>query len=366
MNHEILMRRALALARTAEGHTEHYPMVGAVLVKNGKLISEGYFKQPGEPHAEVKAIRAAGGGAKGATLVVNLEPCSHFGRTPPCADAIIRAGIKTVVAGMKDPNPLVSGGGFRRLRRAGIEVMSGVLEKECRMLNRHFIKFITVGTPWVTVKLAATLDGKIADRDGNSKWITSELTRKMVHQMRGRAQVIMVGIGTILKDDPRLSARPEKKFHQPRPLIVDEMLRMPLSAKALKTPAKCGAIVACTSRAPKKKSALLQKLSAEVVRTRPDGNGRVDLKQLMKKLGAMKISSVLCEGGSHIAGAMIEQGLADEIMFFFAPKLLSDARALTMLSGSRSRKIHKTIALRDARVGAIGPDFFINAFLREI
>jgi len=366
MNHEILMRRALVLARTAEGFTEHYPMVGAVLVKNGKIISEGYFKQPGEPHAEVKAIRSAGHGAKGATLVLNLEPCSHFGRTPPCADAIIKAGIKTVIAGMTDPNPLVKGSGFKRLRRAGIEVVSGVLEKECRMLNRHFIKYITKGTPWVIIKLAATADGKIADRAGNSKWITSGPAREFVHWMRGRSQVVMAGIGTVLKDNPRLSARPEKKYHQPRPLIVDEMLQIPLSAKVLKTPAKCGAIIACTRRAPQKKKIALQNLSATVIETRPDQNGRVDLKELMKKLGGMKIASVLCEGGSHIAGAMIEQGLADEIMFFYAPRLLADARALTMLSGGKSRKIQKAITLCNAKVGGIGPDFFLNAFLREI
>lgn len=366
MNHEILMRYALDLARKAEGFTGHYPMVGALVVQNGKIISRAYFMRPGEPHAEVKAIRAAGAGARGATLVLNLEPCCHFGANPPCAEAVIKSGIKKVVAGMTDPNPLVNGGGFKRLRGAGVQVINGVLGEECRRLNRHFIKYITTKTPWVTVKLAATADGKIADRGRNSKWITGEEARKFVHQLRSKVQVVMVGIGTIWKDDSRLSARPLKNYRQPRPLVVDENLEIPLSAKVLKTAAKGGAIIACANHAPKKKKMLLEKIPAEVIETRPDPNGRVALRELMKKLGERKIASVLCEGGSHLAGSMIEQGLADEIMFFYAPKLLADGQALPMLSGTKPAKLQKPIPLFQAKVGNIGPDFLLNALLREL
>ena len=366
MNYQPLMQRALALACKAEGQTGHYPMVGALLVKNGRVISEGYFMRPGEPHAEVKAIRAAGPNARGATLVLNLEPCSHFGRTPPCADAVIKAGIKKVVAGMVDPNPLVSGRGFRKIRRAGIQVINGVLEKECRFLNRHFIKFITTGTPWVKVKLAVTADGKIADRYGNSKWISSGQSRQLVHRLRSQVQVVMVGINTVLADDPKLNARTPAAKHQPRPLVVDERLKIPLSARVLKTQARGGALLACTTEAPRRKIRRLESLGVQLIETRPDAKGMVNLKELMKKLGKLKIASLLLEGGAHLAGAVIEQKLADEIFFFYAPKLLPDEKALTALSGTVPRKISSAIPLIAPQFRRLGPDLVLNALLREI
>jgi len=366
MNLEPLMRRALALALKAEGLTEHYPMVGAVLVKGGKIISEDFFARPGEKHAEAKAIERAGRRAKGATLVLNLEPCCHWGRQPPCTNAIIQAGVKKVVAAMTDPNPLVSGRGFRRLRAAGIEVVSGVLEKESRKLNRFFIKFVTTRTPWVIVKMAATADGKSADRGRDSKWISSEAARQFTHQIRAKVQAVMVGIGTVLKDDPRLSARLPGVKHQPRPVIVDERLRIPLSAKVFNTPAFRGPIIACAKPAPRKKLAAVKKLSAQVIETAADKNGLVDLKELMKRLGEQNIARVLCEGGSHLAGALMDQGLVDEIYFFYAPKLLVDEKALPLLAGAKTRRIKDTILLRDAAIQRMGPDFVLNAFLREI
>jgi len=366
MNYEPLMKRAIALAGKAEGHTGHYPMVGALLVKNGRVISQGYFMRPGEPHAEFKAIEAAGPKARGATLVLNLEPCSHFGRTPPCAEAVIRAGIKKVVAGMVDPNPLVSGRGFQKIRGAGIRVISGVLEKKCHFLNRHFIKFITTGTPWVSVKLAATADGRIADRYRSSQWISSDKSREFVHRLRSKVQVVMVGIKTVLEDDPRLNARIQGANHQPRPLVVDERLQIPLSARVLKTQAPGGAIIACTTAASRQKIRKLESLGAQLIETRPDANGRVNLKELMKKLGRLKIASVLLEGGSHLAGAVIEQGLADEIFFFYAPSLLLDEKALPILSGVIPRKISSAIPLLNPQFRRLGPDLVLNALLREI
>jgi len=366
MDYEPLMKRALGLAQKAEGRTGHYPLVGAVLVKSGRVISEGYFKRPGEPHAEFKAIRAAGKNARGATLVLNLEPCCHYGRTPPCTRAVIKAGVKTVVAAMIDPNPLVSGKGFAQLRNAGIKVITGVLEKESRVLNRHFLKFITTATPWVIEKLAATADGKIADRFGDSKWISSEQSRELAHRLRSKVQVVMVGIGTVLADNPRLTARLPGVRRQPRPLVVDEDLRIPLSAKLLKTPAPGGAIIACTGRASRKKAAALEKMGATVIATRPDRNGNVNLRELMKKLGGMKVASVLVEGGSRLAGSMLELGLVDELMYFYAPKILADAKALPMLAGSMPRKIGRAILLINPQFQRVGPDMMLSALLREI
>jgi len=366
MNYEALMMRALELARRAEGFTEHYPMVGALVVKDGRIISEGYFSKPGEAHAEVKALEKAGSKAKGATLVLNLEPCSHWGRTPPCADFVIRSGVKKVVAGMMDPNPLVCGKGFQKLRSAGIEVKRGVLEKECRRLNRHFVKYITIGRPWVILKLATTLDGRIADRFGSSRWISSEQARNYVHKLRSKVQVVMVGIGTVLKDDPLLSVRLKGKHHQPMPLVVDENLRIPLCAKLLKTPAQGGALIACTDKANEAKRRRVENKNARVIETSEDKNGLVDLKELMKKLGEMKIASVLCEGGAELAGALLEQGLVDELDIFYAPKLLVDDKSRAMVKGRIARRLPQALNLLEPEVKRIGTDFLITGFFHEV
>ena len=362
MNYETLMKRAIALARRAEGQTEHYPMVGAVLVKDGEIISEGYFKKPGEPHAEVVAIRKAGKKAKGATLVLNLEPCAHYGRTPPCTKAIISAGIKKVVAGMIDPNPLVCGKGVAQLRQAGVEVIVGVLEKECKMLNRHFVKYITTQTPWVILKLALTADGKIADRYGNSKWITSEQARKFVHQLRSKVQVVMVGINTILQDDPLLNVRFVSSRNQPKALIIDSHLRIPLSAKILSRPKT---IIACSKNCSKKRKEVLEKRGAEIIEVPSSQNG-LSLKSLFKKLGRRKIASVLCEGGAHLAGSLLEEKLVDEIYLFYAPKLIIDEKALGAILGKKARKINKMLELINPKYRRIGSDFLLNGLLREV
>jgi len=366
MDYEFLMSRALMLAQKAEGETEHYPMVGAILVKNGKVIAEGYFKGPGKPHAEVNAIKKAGKRARGASLIVNLEPCCHYGRTPPCTDAIITAGIKEVIAGMKDPNPLVNGGGFRNLRNAGIKVRSGVLERECRFLNRHFIKFITTRTPWVILKLALTADGKLADRYGDSKWITDEPARRYVHKLRSKVQVVMVGIGTVLKDDPELSVRLGGKKRKPRPLVVDEGLRIPLRAKVLRTQAEAGAIIACVEKADTKKKRTLEKLGAEVIETKADKNGLLSLKELLRRLGEKKIAVLLCEGGARLAGGLLERGLVDEVQFFYSPKLLIDGKGLVGVMGEEARKIQEAISLIQPKIERIGLDFLLSGLLREV
>ena len=363
MDYERLMKRALQLAKRAEGETAHYPMVGALLVKNGEIISQGYFKKPGEPHAEVKAIEKAGSNARGATLILNLEPCAHYGTTPPCTEAIIRAGIKKVVAGMIDPNPLVCGKGFKRLRSAGIEVVSGVLEKESRWLNRHFVKYITTGLPWVILKLASTIDGKIADRFGNSKWISGEEARKYVHQLRKKVQVVMVGIDTVLKDDPQLTVRLVPTKNQPRALVIDSRLKIPLSAQVL---SRSGTIIACRSDARTNKQKQLKKIGAEIITTTSDSSGKVNLRQLMRKLGKKKIASLLCEGGAHLAGELLEQGLVDELHFIFAPLLLPDGKSLPLTMGKAPWKLNRAISLYQPGFRRLGKDFLFTALLREV
>jgi len=366
MDYEFLMSRALMLARRAEGETENYPMVGAILVKNGKVIAEGYFMGPGEAHAEVNAIQKAGREARGASLIVNLEPCCHYGRTRPCTEAIIGAGIKEVIAGMTDPNPLVRGGGFRNLRNAGIKVKNGILEKECRFLNRHFIKFITTSSPWVILKLAMTADGRLGDRYGDCKWITDEPARRYVHRLRSKVQVVMVGIGTVLKDDPELSVRFGVKKRNPRPLVVDEGLRIPLRAKVLRTQAEQGAIIACVGDADAKKKKALERLRIEVIETKADKSGLVSLKELLRRLGEKKIAVLLCEGGARLAGGLLEQGLVDEVQFFYSPKLLIDGRALAGVMGEKLRRIEDAVSLKEPRMERIGSDFLLSGLLREV
>jgi diaminohydroxyphosphoribosylaminopyrimidine deaminase/5-amino-6-(5-phosphoribosylamino)uracil reductase len=356
------MKRALALAQRAEGDVKHYPMVGAVIVKNGKKVGEGYFKGPGQPHAEVEAIKAAGRKAKGSTLILNLEPCCHYGRTPPCTQAIIRAGIKRVVAGMKDPNPLVNGKGFRALRQAGIELKTGVLEKECKRINEVFVKYITKQEPFVILKAAATLDGRIADRAGHSKWITGRESRKEVHRLRDRVDVVMVGAGTVLQDDPRLTVRLAGGGRHPRPLVVDARLKVSPKARVFQTPAKGGAMVATTARAPGWKKRMLKDMGVEVLTVRQDKNGTVDLKALMQRLGKLEAASLLIEGGTGLFTSALESGIVDKVILFYAPRLLVDGKARSILSGRRTTKLEMAIGLSEMEYKRLGEDLMVTGY----
>jgi diaminohydroxyphosphoribosylaminopyrimidine deaminase/5-amino-6-(5-phosphoribosylamino)uracil reductase len=354
------MRRALALARRAEGDTAHYPMVGAVIVKNGRKVAEGWFRRPGEPHAEVHALLAAGNRAKGATLVLNLEPCSHFGRTPPCADAVIRAGIRRVVAGMRDPNPLVSGRGFKKLRAAGLEVVEGAMEKECRDLNRVFVKHITTNRPYVVMKAAATLDGKIATATGEAFWITGEPARKEVHRLRDVCQAVMVGAGTVRRDDPELTVRLAGKGRQPRPIVISSRLDFPLQSKVVATRAEGGPLLFCTREASPGRIKKFEAAGAEVVAVKMAGAGRVDLKSVMRELGKRKIASVLLEGGSDLFGAMLQLGLVDEVVLFLAPKLLA-GDGIPITRGPGPKRLAEAIPLHDMKIKKVGEDLMITA-----
>ena len=361
MNDEIFMREALRIAKNAEGRTSPNPLVGAVVVKDGKIIAEGWHRQAGTPHAEVHALNMAGELAKGATLYVTLEPCSHFGRTPPCVNKIIDSGIKRVVAAMKDPNPKVSGRGFEILKNAGIDVEIGVLEAESRALNAVFLKFITKKLPFVTLKFASSLDGKIATFSGESQWISCAESRKYAHHLRDINDAILVGIGTVLADNPSLTTRLVEGKNPVR-VIVDSNARIPLDSKVV-TDKSARTIIAVTENAPAEKISKLKARDAEIIFC--GGEKRVDLKILMEKLAELEITSVLVEGGGTIHFAMLKSGLADKILAFIAPKIIGGAKSLTSVEGLGFEKLAEAVDLSNFTAEKIGEDFLLSGYIRE-
>ena len=293
-------------------------MVGSVVVKKGEVIAEGYHQKAGEPHAEINALTRAGKKARGATLYLNLEPCSHHGRTSPCVGRIIEAGIKRVVIGMVDPNPLVKGKGIRKLRRAGIEVTTGILKEESRRLKETYIKYITTGLPFIILKMGMSLDGRITSPDG--RWITGQESRKEVHRLRSQVDAILVGRGTVIKDDPQLTTR-LVKGKDPARIILDEKAGLPLKSRVITESPAIKTIIVTTKLASKEK---IEKLKAKgvVVLAVKEKNGQIDLKALLKKLGKLKISSLLVEGGARVTTSFLKEGLVDKVMFFVSPKII--------------------------------------------
>jgi len=360
---EKYMRMALRLAEKAKGRTSPNPMVGAVVVKNGHIIGRGYHRKAGEPHAEAIALKKAGPAAKGATLYVTLEPCSHTNkRTPPCTPLVIRSGIKRVVIAMIDPNPRVSGGGIRTIRKSGTELVTGVLEAEARKLNEAFIKHVTTKTPFVTLKIAQTLDGKIATASGESKWITGEEAREEGRRLRDINDAILVGINTVLKDNPSLTTR-IPGGRDPIRVIVDSRLRMPLNAKVLiqKSPAKT--MIATLSNVPESKIKKLQDIGAEVL-TIKSAHGRVDLHDLVKKLGKKDIMSVLIEGGAEVNASALKSNIVDKIVMFIAPTIMTGKDSLCSISGISPKTIDHVIKLRSVTSRFVGHDLMIEGYIR--
>jgi diaminohydroxyphosphoribosylaminopyrimidine deaminase/5-amino-6-(5-phosphoribosylamino)uracil reductase len=360
---EKYMRMALRLAGKARGRTSPNPMVGAVAVRDGKVIASGYHRKAGEPHAEAIVLKKLGRAAKGATLYVTLEPCSHRDkRTPPCTPLVMQSGVKRVVVAMIDPNPRVSGGGIKVLRRTGLEVVTGVLEEEARKLNEAFIKHITGGMPFVTLKIAQTLDGKIATSAGESKWITGEMARESAHRLRDSNDAILVGIKTILTDDPSLTAR-ISGGRDPVRVIVDSRLRIPVNARVLtqKSPAKT--IIAVLPGAPKSKIKKLQAAGAEVLLVK-SAQGRVDLRDLMKKLGKRDIMSVLIEGGAEINASALKAGLVDKVVMFLAPLLMTGTNSLCSIGGSSPARLSQALKLQEVTARFIGMDLMVEGYIR--
>jgi diaminohydroxyphosphoribosylaminopyrimidine deaminase/5-amino-6-(5-phosphoribosylamino)uracil reductase len=328
------MEKALVLAEQARGRTSPNPLVGAVVVRDGKSVGEGYHRQAGEPHAEVAAIDKAGELARGATLFVTLEPCCHEGKTPPCTKRIISSGIKQVIVAMKDPNPLVAGKGIEELEGAGIVVACGLFEEEARKLNEVFVKYITSGRPFVTMKAAVSLDGKIATRTGESRWITGKASREYVHRQRSFHDAIMVGVETVLADNPLLTCRlPEREPRVVRRIILDSRGRTPADANVLKGPAEKKTIIAATGDIPAARMMELKGAGAEVLVTEAESNGRVNLAALMEQLGKRAICSVLIEGGGRVNAAAVKAGIVDKLLLFIAPKIIGGRDAPTFIEG---------------------------------
>jgi diaminohydroxyphosphoribosylaminopyrimidine deaminase/5-amino-6-(5-phosphoribosylamino)uracil reductase len=318
---ERYMRLALKLARRGLGRTSPNPMVGAVIVKDGRIISQGYHKAFGLDHAEVAALKNAKEEVAGATLYVSLEPCRHHGKTPPCTEAIIGAKIDRVVVGMLDPDPRMRGESVKLLRQKGIKVTDGVLEAEARALNEKYVKHRAAGIPYVTLKWAQTLDGRIATAKGSSRWIASPPSLKLAHKLRAVNDAILVGVNTVLKDDPQLTTR-LVRGRNPLRIVLDSRLRTPLDARVLKDRDKAKTLVVTTPRAPAPKLAALEKKGVEVLTVPPDKDGRIDLKKLLKALGERDVASLLVEGGGEVLTSFLRLGLADKLVVIIAPKIL--------------------------------------------
>ena len=335
-------------------------MVGAVLVRDGKVIATGFHRTAGTEHAEIVALKRAGLKAKGATLYINLEPCSHYGRTPPCSRALIRAGIKEVIAGMTDPNPLVGGRGFRELKRAGIKVRVGLLEEECRTLNEAFIKYITRRLPFVILKLAASLDGKIAAVTGDARWISGETSRRLVHKLRNQVDAIVAGVGTVVADDPQLTCRiPHGR--NPWRVVLDSRLRIPLTAKLLRQTDPERSIIVTSDRSSHQKVRAIESLGAQVWRLRLR-SGKVPWTAILRKLAAKDVLSVMIEGGATTAAWALREKAVDKIMFFYAPIILGgDGRV--MIDALGVKRVGQALRVRRTRVRKSGTDTLVSAYL---
>jgi len=340
---EKYIRLALELAKKAKGMTSPNPCVGAVIVKDGRIVGKGYHRFAGGPHAEIYALRQAGKKAEGATMYVSLEPCSHYGRTPPCVDSIMKAGIRRVVAAMQDPNPLNDGKGLAALKEKGIKTGVGILGAEARRLNEDFIKYITKEMPFVTVKVAQSLDGKIATRSGDSKWITGEKSRRFVHKLRSEVDAVIIGARTLLKDDPLLTARLKgKKVKQPLRIVLVGRTKVPPKAR------------------------ILNSEGGEVLIPLPKNKGgRVDIRSLLKELAKREVTSVLIEGGGETIASAFEAGVVDKVCFFIAPKVIGGRQAPTSVEGRGVEKIGKAIRIKNMTSHKIGDDFLIEGYVEN-
>lgn len=355
----VWMDRALALARRGEGLTRPNPPVGAVVVRKGRVVGEGWHRRAGGPHAEIHALRAAGVSARGATVYVTLEPCSTHGRTPPCTEALIAAGVARVVAATRDPNPSHRGRGLRRLRAAGIRVGCGVGGMEAQRLIEPFAQWITSREPWVVLKLGLTLDGRIADASGASRWITGPESRSVVQEERRRSDAILVGIGTVLRDDPSLLPRPDRGRH-PWRVVVDPLGRTPRGAKILGDGAAGQTLIAVGAGCDPARAMEFLRCGASVavIDTMPDG--RLSVRAILDHLGKLGVLRVLCEGGAELAASLLDARAADELLLFYAPRVLGGRTAVPAVGGA-GRLLDAALGYRIMETSMCGPDLMVRA-----
>lgn len=356
---EFYMQLALQMASATAGQTATNPAVGCVIVNNGRIVGVGSHLQMGGPHAEIHALNMAGSQAENGTIYVTLEPCSYHGRTPPCADQLIEAKVSRVVIAASDPNPRVSGGGIERLRAHGIEVVTGLMDQEATELNESFNKYITTGQPFVTLKTASTLDGKIATKTGDSRWVTGEAARAYVHNLRHRHMGIMVGIETVLADDPQLTTRLPLPGLHPLRIVVDSRLRIPLDSKLVRTDPQ-QTIILTTALASLERANELERLGVRLIYCGP--GPRVDLREAMQQLGAAGVGSILLEGGGSLNGAMLENGLIDKVVLFFAPKIIGGQEAPANFTFHGYELMEQAIGLERVRVESVGEDICITGY----
>ena len=360
-SHEYYMRRAIALALKAKGKTTPNPMVGAVVVKNSRIVGEGYHKKAGSAHAEIIALDEAGSAARGGTLYVTLEPCAHFGRTPPCVDTIIKRGIREVIIGMIDPNPLNNGRGSSVLRQHKIKVECGLLESELKKINEVFIKYITKKMPFVIVKVAQSLDGKIATASGDSKWITSDKSRIFAHRLRASFDAIVVGVNTVLRDNPKLDAWFSKQ--QPIKIIVDSRLSTPEGANIFSSGAKVIIVTLPTRQGQETANRAILSEKAKILEVKEKA-GQVNLKDMLKKIASLGISSIFVEGGGTLIGSLFDEGLVDKVLFFTSPKIIGGKNAVGSVMGKGVTRVEQAIKLKEIMLKRIGEDYLFEGYIK--
>lgn len=351
----------MKLALKAKGETSPNPIVGALVVKKGRIIGKGFHKRAGLAHAETIALDKAGDKARGATLYVTLEPCAQFGRTPPCVNRIIRSGIKQVIVGMPDPNPLNNGKGIQILRDHKIKVEVGFLEKRLKKINEVFIKYITKRTPFVTVKAAQSLDGKIATKTGDSKWITSDKSRSLSHRIRKNYDAIMVGINTILRDNPKLEAWFSKK--QPIKIIVDSQLSTPQEADIFSDKAQVIIVTLPQKPGQETENRKILAKKARIIEVK-EKEGQINLRAMLKKLAQLEITNILVEGGGTLIGGLFDEGLVDKVLFFISPKIIGGKDASTSVMGKGIDRIDKAIRLKEIKLRRLGEDLLVEGYIK--
>lgn len=359
-SHDYYMDLAYKLALKGRFTTSPNPMVGAIVVKNGRIVGRGFHERAGLAHAEVVALKEAGEKTRGATLYVTLEPCTHFGKTPPCTDLIIKSGIKEVVIGMIDPNPVNNGKSLEILKSHKIKIQCGFLEEKIRKLNEAFIKYITKKTPFLTVKIAQSLDGKIATKTGDSKWITSDNSRAFAHRLRAHFDAIMVGVNTVLRDNPRLDAWFSNKH--PIKVVIDSQLSIPAQANIFSGSSRVIIVTLPTKPGQETENRKILSEKATILEVK-EKSGQINLKDMMKKLAALGITNILVEGGGTLVGSLFDENLVDKVMFFVSPKIIGGKEAITSVMGQGISRIDRCFKLKSVKFKRIGEDFLFEGYV---